>query len=156
MRILSFEWRRLGAPAVEFSRGFQKLSYELASHKKPIWVTLWRDDGTGLHVKPMMFDSGDRTEYGVLEFEPAPRGLAQGVTVALPQAFAGVTRASKLVLKSDGFIVESGVSIKGDGGAEIVLIAGAYPYTLALSFGSVLVSFEPEYPVDQYTREPIV
>lgn len=53
--------------------------------------------------------------------------------------------------------MESGIVLKASDGSEVVVVAGAFPYFLALS--GVLpapYSFQPEYPLDQYSRIPSV
>jgi hypothetical protein len=85
-------------------------------------------------------------------FEP-PVG---STVVDVAASFECEIEVSKLVIQESGTSGESGVILKG-GGNEIVIVAGAYPYSIAVSgVLSVPHIFEPEYPIDRYTRAPVI
>jgi hypothetical protein len=117
-----------------------------------MFVTLWRSDGTGLRTFSQMHDVAERREVGVLNFErvSAPRPDERVVDVA---SFQNEIVVSKLIIHESGTTAESGVMLKARNGDEIVMVAGAYPYSLAvLGVVSMPHIFEPEYSMDLYTR----
>ncbi len=101
-----------------------------------------------------MHDVAVKREVGVLNFEHAS-ALRPGETVLDVASFHGRIVVSKLFIHESGTTAESGVVLKASSGAEIVIVAGAYPYSLAvLGVASLPHLFEPEYAIDLYTRVP--
>jgi hypothetical protein len=50
--------------------------------------------------------------------------------------------------------LESGVVLSARDGGELVIVAGAFPYSLAiLGIGEAPHHFEPEYPLNSYQRQ---
>ncbi|MDN7602439.1 hypothetical protein [Burkholderia gladioli] len=157
MKHLNFALHHINSLRKEFSSGFTRLSLAFAVHGKPISVTLWRSDGTGLQVQCRMHDVFDRVEYGVLEFERA-LGNGDGETfIDLPDdlRLAPGSTVAKLILTDDGVMCESGFAVIGSQGSELIVVAGAYPYTLAVSVAGLPEPFEPEFPLDKYDRVEI-
>jgi hypothetical protein len=100
-----------------------------------------------------MHDIAERTEVGVLEFTLTSRGSSDERTVALPNGMAGPLSTEKLVLHEAGITAESGIGLRSDKGDELIIVAGVYPYTLAIRGTSELPHiFEPEYPLETYAR----
>ena len=61
---------------------------------------------------------------------------------------------AKLLILESGIEVESGFELSAKTGEEIVVVAGVYPYSLALKGVSPLPHFfEPDYPLEQYLRD---
>lgn len=53
-------------------------------------------------------------------------------------------------------VLESGLILKASSDDELVIVAGAYPYSLAvLGVPPIPHIFEPEYEISPYTRVPI-
>ncbi len=156
MNNLSFEWAEQGSLAVELGKPIKQVSLEIAVHQRPMTVTFWRPDGSGLKLCSEMHDVEERKEVGVLHFSRvlAPR---PGETIAgVAAAFEGEIVVSKLVVHESGTSAESGVILKARTGDEIVIVSGAYPYSLAIrGLLSLPHVFEPEYPLDQYDRVPL-
>jgi hypothetical protein len=102
-----------------------------------------------------MRDLAERVEVGVLEFDGADPSCDTGSAIYLPEVFASALDVSKLVLEESGFSVESGVVISAKNGQQLLIVAGVYPYSLALKEASLDSRFfEPEYPLDAYSEEP--
>lgn len=102
-----------------------------------------------------MHDVAVKVEVGVLNFEPVsiPRPHEAIVDVV---SFQDEIVVSKLVIHESGTSAESGVMLRARNGDEIVIVARAYPYSLAvLGVVSMPHIFEPEYPIDLYTRVPL-
>jgi hypothetical protein len=155
MNILPFEWSESTSLATELARPLKQVSVESEPHGWPMFVTLWRSDGTGLRVRSEMHDVAERREVGVLHFShvlaPASNASLMDVTPTLNRDL----RVSKLIIDESGTSAESGVILKGDDGDEMIIVAGVKPYCLAISgFPSAPSKFEPEYPLDRYARVP--
>lgn len=156
MNDLLFVWADATPLAAELSKPIERLSLDLRiPNVGPNSATLWRSDGTGLRLFTEMHDVAVRTEVGVLNFErvSAPR---PGETFVDVESFQDRIIASKLLIHESGTSAESGVVLKASSGDEIVIVAGAYPYSLAV-LGVALIPrlFEPEYPIDLYTHVPL-
>lgn len=103
-----------------------------------------------------MHDVAERIEYGVLEFDSWAVDGAEEVTIDLPDDLWEGSTASKLMVNDGGVVCESGLVVRGARGSELIVVAGAYPYTLAVSVAGAFGPFEPELPVDKYDRVLIV
>ena len=155
MNNLSFEWAEPNSLAAELCKPIKQVFLEFGPHGRPIFVTLWRSDGTGLRLHSEMHDVAERKEVGVLKFSRvfAPPGDTK--IVGVPAAFDHEISVSKLIIQESGTSAESGVILEA-GSDEIVAVAGAYPYSLAVrGVTSVPHIFEPEYPIELYTRVPL-
>lgn len=156
MNSLSFVWTGQTSLATELRKPLKGISIEFEPHGWPMFTTLWRQDGTGLRLHSQMHDVAERREVGVLQFEYVSSLKNNETTVDLPSAFSRQVTACKLVIKESGVSAESGVVLKGDEGAKIIIVASSNPYFLALSgILSTPHIFEPEYPIDRYERVPI-
>jgi len=103
-----------------------------------------------------MHDVAERLEVGVLNFEIAPPIQPGDRIVDVGSAFQRDIVVSKLVINESGTSAESGLILKATNGDELVIVAGAYPYSLAvLGLPPMPHIFEPEYEIDRYTRIPI-
>ena len=155
MNTLSFVWAGPTPLVLELSKPLRQISVEFEPHGWPIFVTFWRQDGTGLRLYSEMRDVAERREVGLLKFEYVSSPKDSETVVDLPSAFNGPIDVFKLVIHESGASVESGVVLKASDDSEIVVVAGVFPYCLALQ--GVLRSpytFTPEYPLDQYSRIP--
>jgi len=154
MRELEFAWHERESLGAQLRGGFRRISTRTASHGKPIAVTLWRLDGSGLQIQSRMHDVAERLEVGVLEFMRIAQTGAVETALDLPKEFAERISVNKLLIDLDGPTAESGVALENRLGEEIIVVAGAYPYTLAISAPLVggIAPFEPEYPLAQYRR----
>jgi hypothetical protein len=64
----------------------------------------------------------------------------------------GDIKASKLIIEESRTTAESGVILHA-GSEELVIVAGAFPFTLAIcGLKAAPFKFDPEYPLDLYTR----
>jgi hypothetical protein len=155
MNILPFEWSGSTSLATELARPLKQVSIESEPHGWPMFVTLWRSDGTGLRVRSEMHDVAERREVGVLRFNHV---LAPASNASLMDVASTLNReltVSKLIIVESGTSAESGVTLKGDDGDEMIVVAGVKPYCLAISgLPSAPSKFEPEYPLDRYARVP--
>jgi hypothetical protein len=103
-----------------------------------------------------MHDVAERVEVGVLNFEPVCTPAPDETMVDVALAFQGEVAVSKLVVFESGASAESGVVLRASNGKEMVIVAGVFPYSIAvLGMGSMPHIFEPEYQLDRYKRVPI-
>jgi hypothetical protein len=152
-----FTWQEKGSLVEQLARGIESISINVAANKKPIAVTLWYSDGSGLRIRSRMRDIAERCEAGVLEFSTVRTDSLSEMRVSLPESFRGRLKIKKMTIVEGGMVAESGVLLEGPNTEEIVVVAGAYPHTLAVNVpASVaapnLPAFEPEYPMERYQR----
>ena len=151
MMDVTFDWRGQAPLASELVVPVCRASVRIAVHGRPISLTLWRGDGSGLRIQSRTHDLTERMEVGVLVFDVVDTPFADERIVELPGTFDGPIEITKLLIAESGTCAESGVVLKGADGSRIVVLAGANPYTIAIE-GVVDAPhiFEPEYPVDRY------
>ena len=142
MNTLSFEWAGLTPLVLELSKPLKQISVD-EFHGRPVSVTLWRQDGTGLRLSSQMHDVAERAEVGVLRFEYASLPKDGETVVAIASAFNGHITVFKLVIHESGTSAESGIVLKASDGGEIVVVPNVYPYFLALAGGASAVRFRP-------------
>lgn len=120
-------------------------------------VTLWRTNQTGLTIQSGMHRIAERIEVGVLEFELAHSAVSRGAHfIDLPSSFASHFKVMKLTICEADVEAESGLVLVAADGKELIVVAGVYPYSLAVSdLPSIPQAFEPEYPLDRYTKVPL-
>lgn len=116
-------------------------------------MSLWRLDGTGIRIQSNMNDISERAEVGVLAFALVKASEPDEIKKKLPSSFKSPSRVSKLVITEQYCEAESGVVLTAADGKEIIIVAGAYPHTLAIDgIVSQPHIFEPEYPLAEYRR----
>lgn len=109
-----------------------------------------------MRLRTDMHDVADRTEVGVLNFEQVSSHRPDERIADVASAFQSEIAVSKLIIHESGTSAESGLILKARNGDEIVIVAGAYPYSLAvLGLPPMPHIFEPEYEIGHYTRVPI-
>jgi hypothetical protein len=155
MNNLLFRWEEPNSLTDELHVPIKEVFLEFSPHGWPMFLTFWRFDETGLRVHSEMHDVAERTEVGVLSFSRVSTPPDGRATAVAASAFNREITAFKLVIEESDTMVESGLVLKANSD-EIVIVASSYPYMLAVS--GVLSAphiFEPEYPIDRYTRVPI-
>jgi hypothetical protein len=155
MNTLSFVWAGPTPLVLELSKPLRQISVEFGPHGWPRFATLWRQDGTGLRLYSEMRDVAERREVGLLKFEYVSSPKDSETVVEMPSVFDGPITVFKLVIHESDTSVESGVVLKASDDSEAVVVAGVFPYFLAMQ--GVLPApydFQPEYPLDQYSRIP--
>ena len=155
LKYLNFSVDKVGALGDEFEKGFSDISFEFASHGKPVSVTLWHSDATGIEVTCRMHDTDERVEYGTLEFAPSDRRVGNETLVSLSCELGMPAFVEKLVLRDDGVVCESGFTLRGRDGSALFVVAGVYPYTLAVRVAGYMGPFDPEFPIERYERVPM-
>jgi hypothetical protein len=155
MNIFPFEWSESTSLAAELARPLKQISVESEPHGWPMFVTLWRSDGTGLGVRSEMHDVAERREVGVLCFSHVLARVSNATLIDLEPTFDSELTALKLLIEESGTSAESGVILRGHDSDEMIIVAGVKPYCLAISgVRSPPSKFEPEYPLDRYARSP--
>ena len=133
MRLLSFGWTGATLLSVELAKPIERISaFIFHSAHGPHSLTLWRADGSGLRVFSLMHDVAERTEVGVLSFEPVAEPYPEEVFECLPAVFRGLVAVSKLTIDESGTRAESGIILASESGEELVILAGAFPCNLAI------------------------
>lgn len=157
MNDLAFQWAGSGSLAVELGKPLKQVSVEFViPNSGPRFLTLWRTDKTGLRLHTDMHDVAERREVGVLHLEHASAPRPGEIIADMGPSFQGEITAAKLIIHESETSAESGIVITTRAGDELVIVAGAYPYSLAVKGIRPLPNlFNPEYPLDRYLRVPI-
>jgi hypothetical protein len=156
MENLTYGWEGPNPLAVEITKPITHVSIYFDEHGRPMDITLWRADGSGLTVFSEMHDIAERMEIGVLRFEQYKSLPGSRVTLPIAPEFGQRVDAFKLSVNESGVKAESGILLRAKGGSEITIVAAAMPCFIAIK-GVVEQPhiFEPEYPIENYERLPI-
>jgi hypothetical protein len=153
-----FKWEGSTSLSVELSKPLRGVSVEFEPHGSPMFINLWRTDGTGLKLNSEMHDAAESREVGVLCFSYLSAPEHNGTFADLASAFKLQISVSKLIIHESDTTAESGVILRADDDNELIIVPSAKPYCLAIG-GGILAStphiFEPEYPLDRYERVPL-
>ena len=150
MRTLSFAWQENASLAAELAAGIDGLYVRTAQHGAPVSVTLWKGEHSGLEVRSKMHDIGRRLEVGVLEFTKAQTIRINDARIDIGKSFSEHLKVRKLLIAELDVTAECGIVLENSRGEQIVIVAGANPYTLSICAPSLGSEFQPEYPLDRY------
>ena len=150
MRTLSFAWQENGSLAEELAASIDCLYVRTAAHGAPISVTIWRAEHSGLEIRSKMHDIGRRLEVGVLEFRKVRTIHVNDARIDIRKSFSEHVKVEKLLIVELDVTVESGIVLENSRGEQIVIVAGANPYTLSIRAPSLGTEFQPEYPLERY------
>jgi hypothetical protein len=154
MKKIPFIWNGENPLEHEITLPFHKIFLWIdEKHGRPMLLALLREDGSGIRVSSQMFDIAKWTEVGILEFDLVRSSqLTDGQIFELPEKFEAPITATKLTIVESEVMAESGIILTGQNGSEIIVLAGVYPYTIAVQ-GIIDLPhvFEPEYPLVDYT-----
>jgi hypothetical protein len=152
MNTIPFGWGETELLAGELSKPITRLSME-STDGRLVYITLWRPDKTGLLVHSEMHDVAERREVGILQFGRVYEIEPQESVIEVPAAFSERLSVKKLVIHESGVDCESGVVFLAHSGEEIIILAGVAIYSLAVQGVTFPGStFQPEYPLEQYSR----
>ena len=136
--------------------GINRVSIRTAAHGRPIAVTLWQKTGGGTRIESVMHDLSERIEAGVLLTSRVSIPFGDELFIDTPGEFADGLTLTKLFIEAESYRLESGMVLTGCTGHELVIVAGAYPYSLAVrGLGDSPNRFEPEYPLASYERQEV-
>jgi hypothetical protein len=101
-----------------------------------------------------MYDVAPRIEVGVLEFSKSKDRHDNELHLDVPETFGFVVAIEKLIADVEDVSAESGIAFRNARGDEIVIVAGAQPYGLAVRvpWDAPIPRFSPEYCLGQYKR----
>lgn len=153
---LTYEWQGEKPLAVEVTKPIKQVSIDFEPHGKPMYITLWRPDGSGLQVHSEVREIAERMEVGVLCFTHLKSPSGDETMFSIDPEFNRQVDAFKLVVHESGVKAESGILLKVKSGSEITITAAAFPFMIAVN-GVVDRPhiFEPEYPMEDFERIPI-
>lgn len=156
MENLTYKWEGPVPLAVEVTKPIRHVSIDFEPHGKPMYVTLWRPDGTGLRVNSEAHEIAERMELGVLRFSQIRSTSGSEMMLPIAPEFNQQVDAFKLVIQESGVKAESGILLRARNGSEIAIVAAAFPFMIAVNGVAPLPHiFEPEYPLEDYERFPI-
>lgn len=149
---ISFVWEGKGDLHKALYSPIQRASLTMLMDR-PSALFLWHADGSYLRIANQMHDLANRVEVGSLAFgDKGPSDKAEfEVDICV-----NPLRVEKLILLERNVCVESGVAIELAATRELIVVPGAYPYTLAVDgLFEGPHAFEPEYQMSRYRREVI-
>jgi len=150
---LTYGWDGADPLAVELTKPITHVSIEFEPHGKPMYITLWRRDGSGLQVHSELREIAERMEIGVLCFTHVKSPSVGEVVLCIAPEFDEQVDAFKLVAYESGTEAESGIVLRARNGSEITIVAAAFPFMIAINgVGQRPHIYEPEYPLDSYVR----
>jgi hypothetical protein len=141
----------------DLARGIAAVSIRAAAHSRPIAITLWQEASIGTRIESLMHDLTDRIEVGTLSSNLVNNSFEDEKFIDIPREFSHGFSLTKLIIQVHSHSLESGIILTSRSGHELVVVAGAYPYSLAIrGLGDATHLFEPEYPLDEYQRHKIL
>jgi hypothetical protein len=154
MKSLQFIWKEKSSLLRHLSRPFARFSVETDMGRRPVAIRLHHNSGTVTRICSQMHDIGPRTEVGVLEFSTTLNRYEKELAVDIPNRLGDITSIEKLVIAEKDVQAESGIVFKNARQEEMVFVASAAPYVLAISvpWDAPELKFDPEYPLEQYRR----
>jgi hypothetical protein len=125
-----------------------------AQHGQPATALLAGTAIPGLLITPAMQDVAPLKEVGVPKISEVELPATTEFTVRLPADFQkGPLEVLKLTINESGVTAESGFTLRTKSGKELVIVAGAFPYTLAIFLDNEwLFDSQPEYDMSKYKR----
>jgi len=162
MRI-SIDTSGLVVPLSErLAAGFESTSLVFVGGSILSAIVLWQADGTHLRIcsRTADIDPAEWLEIGQLIFDEDQAELVQLVREPLPADLLGPLSASKLVISAStasvpNVLVESGIVLRAQTNSELIIVASSFPYSIAIKASFVSRSFDAEYDLDAYAREPL-
>ena len=135
------------------TQGIRRVSIQADPNGLPFAVTLWHNSTAGTRIESAMHDLAERIEVGILSATRVDAPAEKDVFIEVPSEFSGHLKLTKLMIDVQSRRLESGIVLTSQSGRELVVVAGAYPYSLAIhGLGDAHHRFEPEYPLDNYLR----
>jgi hypothetical protein len=136
-------------------KGFTNVSLVKAKHGRPIYIFLWSEAGAGIKIQCVMHDLEPRLEVGSLVFTRVETNDKKFETKDLPSCFRSHLVLDKLLYTDEKAVVESGVVMTARSGEELLIVSGAFPYTVEICIAGFDQDFDPEYAIADYKREAI-
>jgi hypothetical protein len=152
MNYMPFVWDGKTLLAHELAMPFCEVSVRIeATHGRPISLTLLRCNRPSIRIQSQMYDVGKRLEIGVLKFDLVKSSYPDERIVKLSTNFDKPVAITKLLITEADSTAESGIIFKAIDGSQIIVVAGAFPHTIAIQgVGDWPHVFEPEYPLENY------
>jgi hypothetical protein len=157
METLRFIWAENQSLVERLSQPFDTVSVEQDRARRPVAVYLHHRSGIVTQICSKMHDIAPRTEIGALEFSTVTGPLRDELAFGLQGKVSGTASIEKLVITEGQTEAESGVVFRYPDHKEIVVVASAAPYVLAVKvpWEAYGLTFDPEYPLEQYLRVPM-
>lgn len=157
MKDIAFGWEGSGRLLEILTGPFSRVSTPSGSEKFLFAIKFWLRTGRSFTVYSEMHDLHEREEVGVLKFVETTGISFDKKELAFDMSGVSVAYVNKLVVYEKGFgSIDCGVSLHLGDGAEIVVVAGSFPCSIAVrGIPGLSNKFDPEYPLGRYKREPL-
>lgn len=150
--MITFEWSGSGSLSSTLLKPIVRVSM-LEVAQRPNILMLHRAHGSSIRIYSKMHDIGPQIEVGTLVFCSSTELTNGVVDLDLSDAPLNPLHVSRLRIEESDVQIDSGVIIECEDNRRVIIVAGAYPYSLAIDglFSRSHV-FEPEYPIEKYQR----
>lgn len=157
MKKIPFIWQEAGSLVETLSRPFGRLNVHLDVIRRPLCVWLLHRQAVATQVSSKMYSVAPRIEVGVLEFSRGGNRHDNELSLDVPPTFGAVVAIEKLIIDVEDVSAQSGIAFKNARGDEIVIVAGAQPFGLAVRvpWDAPVPRVDPEYCLSQYQRMPM-
>lgn len=124
--------------------GLKGYATESAQHGRPVSLWLFLSDGRVVKIQSLVTTVGPWDEVGTLRVKCLKPGDVSVTAVTLAPTWADISSVKRLVLEEKDFSAESGLSIRNRIGEEMLVLPGAFPYTVEISAPFYMGDFQPE------------
>lgn len=135
--------------------GLSGYAIQSAEHGRITSIWFFFRDNIVVEIQGTMTTVEPWQEVGTLFFRRIMGTDNHPPAIKLGPAWAIISSVEKLVIEEEGFSAASGVVVCNSNGAELVIVCGAYPYTLEILAPFYDGDFQPEYDLSAYNRVPL-
>ena len=149
MKNISFSQVLDVALETSLSAGLIGVSINRLQHSRPESIILWLTNRNGVKVQSKVTEVGEKLEIGFLVFRHVGKISFDSSYDNLPDSFKRINKIEKLQYVDRSVTVDSGLIVESTDGMELVLVAGALPFTIEIN-QPWASDFQPEYPLEDY------
>lgn len=124
--------------------GIKGYATETAQHGRPTSLWLFLSDGCVVKIQSLVTTVGPWDEVGTLRLKCLMPGDAFPNAISLASTWSDISSIKRLILEEKDFSAESGLVIKNRIGEELLVLSGAFPYTVEISAPFFFGDFQPE------------
>lgn len=133
--------------------GIKGFAIESAQHGRPTSLWLFCSDQRVVKIQSLVTTVGPWDEVGTLRIKClVPSDVTPNV-VSLAPAWSDIRSVRRLILDENDFSAESGLSLVNRIGEELLVLPGAFPYTVEILAPFFVSDFQPECEPTAYRYE---
>jgi len=136
-------------------KGLTGFATQTAEHGRFTSIWLFLHKNIVLEIHSSMTDIESWQEVGTLLFRRLDINDNHPPQISLDSVWANIKSLDKLIIKEDAYSAESGMVIRNNNDEELIIVCGAYPYTLEMLAPFCDFDFQPEYDFNLYSKKNI-